>query len=326
MIDIHTVDRVSGLYRVQVLDAAGDEKSDTGWFSNLITDFGLDLLGDCSNTGSGYYNQGDLNVVGRCAVGTGNTPPAFTDTALASPLAMYPVSTSPGYANTSFTYSYVAGPPVYYSATAVFSFPLGGVVGNIAEVGTGLIKISSDTTPYLFSRALIVDSMGTPTTISVTSADQLVVTFQARYYMDTTDTPYSTTISGTTYTGDIRRANITSATGRYILSQVDRNTLAQNYIISCTGYNGTIGSISSAPSGSSTIIPFASASTYVSGDLFKSYSFSSTTAQNNLAGGLSALRIVTQQGEWQMSVSPAIPKDNTKIMTLNFNVSWARYP
>ena len=47
------------------------------WFSNLITNQGLDLMG------TGSIDQ----IVDRCRVGSGSTPPAVTDTALVAQVA-----------------------------------------------------------------------------------------------------------------------------------------------------------------------------------------------------------------------------------------------
>src|SRR5690606_22222525 len=114
-------------------------------FPNLITDSGLDLLA-----------AGSLNsVVGKCWVGSGNSAPSVTDTALESEIASTTNATSSSFANNS-------GPPDYYSyAVKVFRFSTGVAAGNISEVGVGA------TNNTLFSRALVLDSEGNPTSITV---------------------------------------------------------------------------------------------------------------------------------------------------------------
>src|SRR5574340_1768735 len=102
--------RVAGRLRVLVLDSAGNLKTDTGWFPNLITNTGLDTFGSApANYPGSYYVGPNL-----CTVGTGNTTPAYTDTALVSPVAhtttplQPPIGSAPQY-----TASYVVGPPDY---------------------------------------------------------------------------------------------------------------------------------------------------------------------------------------------------------------------
>lgn len=310
--------RLAGLYRIQLADADGNIHTDTGFFKNLITDTGMDQFG--SATLAANNQGGTTNIPNRCAVGTGNTTPAFTDSALVNQIAMYPAAGASGQG--SGTVSYVVGPPNYWSSIHTFTFPLGGVVGNIAEIGTGGTLLLATTIMTTISRALIVDSMGTPTTISVTSADQLIVTFELRHYIDLTDTPYSTTISGITYTGNIRRAEL-STYSPTISYQVDGDTLPRG-----TYYNGSIGAVTSTPTGTGSSFNYAVVpSSYTGGTYFKSWSEASNVGDNNLSGGISAILFKSYSfGSWQMSVSPAIPKDATKTMSLSFSISWARYP
>jgi hypothetical protein len=48
-------------------------------------------------------------------------------------------------------------------------------------------------------------------------------------------------------------------------------------------------------------------------------------SQGNLAGGITAIRILTSaMGAYQISFSPAIPKDATKVLTFGLTLSWAR--
>lgn len=320
--------RLRGMIRVQVL-RDGEVREDTGWFPNLITNLGLDMLGD--NQGHHYgAATADLSVVGRCTVGTGTTPPAFTDTALVTPLA-YTGTALGTSSNTSpyYSTSYVTGPPDYIQAVGIHTFAVGAVVGNISEIGFGGLDSSSSTQLSLFSRQLIQVG-GSPGTISVTSADQLVVTYSLQYYLNLTDTAYSgLVISGTTYSGTIRAANSTNLSSIYPFEPVDASSvyLGYNPTINISGYAGALGPVTGVPSGANTgVRAVAPTAAYSPGSYAKSYTLSYTTAQGNITGGIAAWLISCNMAAWQISVSPALSKDNTKTLTATFTISWARYP
>lgn len=315
--------RVSGRLRVQLLTAEGEVRVDSGWFNNLITNQGLDWFGAFAYTT--FNSSGYATLPGMCTVGTGNTAPAFTDTALVSPLGISNTWLSPG----NYTTSYVTGPPDYISAVGTHTFTLGSIVGNIAEIGLGVQATTGATTLSLFSRALIVDGGGSPTTIAVTSADQLVVTYELRMYLDLTDTSYSVTISGTGYSGVVRRSNSTTMNATVVVPIDKPNPGGVGYVSPIiVFYNGTIGAVTSVPSGTaSSNYNNAPQPSYTSGTYTKSYTFSFATGDANLSGGISAFVFkIGTFGQWQFSVSPAISKDATKTMTLQIAVSWARYP
>jgi len=305
--------KVAGYYRVQVRDGlSGRLKHDSGWFKNLITDEGLDWFGTSEPTDGTTYTIG-----GHCAVGLSNTPPAYTDTQLNSFLARFPSST--GYAVTSGTYSYVAGPPPYWSSVKTYSFATGAVVGNIAEVGVGGTS-STDTGVQLFSHALILDGSGKPTTITVTASDALTITYELRRYIDTTDNTYSININGTTYGGTYRASRITSPDD--ILNLVYYINASNN--VYTRVYDGSIRDVTSYPTGSIHVyVP--TFDTYTLGTHYLTFHDSFGTGDANFATGISAIEFATTLGSWQFQVSPAIPKDSNKTMTLTWSVSWARY-
>lgn len=321
--------KMQGFYRLLLRDGeTGELKKDTGWFENLITNQGLDWFGGgvptFGNVSAGKYMNG------RVGVGTGNTAPSFSDTALAAPLAMYPTVAMGGTVSGGTT-TYVVGPPAYWRKLWTYSYPVGAVVGNIAEVGVGGISVNTETTPQLFSRALIVDGGGVPTTISVTAADALTVIYELRQYFDVTDNPYSVDINGITYSGIYRRANIntpntpSSAFG----AQIDYDSSGPNFATNAIVYNGTIGAVTGNPSGAfaggGNDFTLASGA-YVPGTYYKSFTIGAAIGKGNLSGGITAVVFFSGLGAWQFGVSPAIPKDATKTMQLDFTISWARYP
>lgn len=323
-ISLSTSYKIGGRYKIVVRREDGSIKEETDWFDNLITNQGLDWFGSIISTkGSG---SDAVSVAGRCAVGTGNTAPANTDTTLTAQLSVTPTWSSLALGNLSSA-SYVPGPPAYLTSNILFTFATGAVVGNIAEVGVGVYPSSSVSTDplQLFSHALIM-SGGSPTTISVTSADQLQVTFELRWYINTTDTPYNVTIASVNYSGVIRACVQSSVAGLTLGTQIDKTQGSGTLLTNMTVYNGSIGIVTAAPSGTSASLGSAPVPAYTTGSYNKSYTFSADVSHGNVSGGITALSIGINPTGWQLSVSPALPKDNTKTMTLTVNVSWARYP
>jgi len=101
----------------------------------------------------------------RLQVGTGGTTPDFNDVNLDSFLAQ---SNSGSWVAST---SVLTGTDYVKESSAVFSFDIGDVVGNIAELG--VYPGSGD----IQTRALFKDGAGDPTTIPVTATDQLIVTY-----------------------------------------------------------------------------------------------------------------------------------------------------
>ena len=117
-------------YRLQVRRPDGRVRSDTGWFTNLLTDAGLNFMG------------ANANWLRWCKVGSGTATPANSDTSLASFIA----ATNSVQSEVSAAQSTA---PYYSSRTIVYRFAAGDAAGNLSEVGIGA---SSDTTdPLLMS-------------------------------------------------------------------------------------------------------------------------------------------------------------------------------
>lgn len=306
---------IAGFFRVQVTGDDGKLKTDTGWFPNLITNQGLDWFGAYP---TGYTNSPPYRYA---AVGTGNTTPTFTDTTLSAPM-------TPAALFTSSSTSYVAGPPAYYSALYSYQWAQGAIVGNIAEVGIG--GLASLTPPFTgtlaaFSHALIVDGGGSPTTISVLSTDTLNVSYECRLYLNITDTSYSLVIDGTTYSGIYRPADI--ATPTFLINNLEflRSTGVSPAI---TYYPGTIGSITTHPSGSGmggnpSQIPW-SYGTYTPGS-YTIQATSSMAANTGVAMNITAIMLSTNFGRWQFSVSPSWNRAIFQSISTTFAISWGRY-
>lgn len=292
-LDVHSVDPEG--------NAIPGSQRGTGWFRNLIVNNGLDLLG----TGGDFLN--------RCFIGTSNTPPANTNTALGAQVA---------FANGSITSTPVGSD--YISAVCTYTFAKGAAVGNMQEIGIGTTGNS------LFSRALIVDSGGSPTVLVLTSIDILTVTYQLRCYRSQADDVSVVSDGATNYTVTTRTAN---GLGADALEQWVANgpwssgTAAYPTVMAA----GALGAWTSAPtgtgynnSGNFVVAPYSPGSYSLTGVS------NFAVGQGNVPGGVGRAVIFNSPGSvansLQASISPVIQKNNTKTLALTWTISWARRP
>lgn len=316
----------AGRFKIEAFraDANGDEiegsrRVAAPWFDNLIVNVGLDKLATA--------NANPQNIISECRVGSGSTAPAFTDTALVSQVA---VST------TVVAGSLVSGvqstTPYFGWFRKTFRFAAGVATGNLSEVAMARAGDG------LFSRALIVDSGGAPTTITVLADESLDVTYELRLYPPLTDVPWSATISGVAYSGVVR-ADSAGNSAAYNAGGPNWNmggpagTGKGAILLFSTGiqvYNGSIGAVTGAPTGTvvnvdTTVASAVTAGSYTAGSFTQTYALLFDLTVGNVAGGISALRVVTTLGRYQLSVSPPLPKDATKRLTLNVSMTWGRF-
>ena len=303
-------------------DAAGNEIPGTRrvaaeWFSNLITNAGLDLIGRQLGWG------GNGQWFDACGVGSGSTPPAFTDTALVAQVARTTTRQSDN--------AGLQGSAPYFGWKRItYRFGTGAAAGNLTEVGI----FSADTGGVCCSRALIVDGSGSPTTITVLGDETLDVTYELRNYPPTTDSTWTAniTINGvpTTHSGTVRAANVStniiwqmfmsaSPTGGLVIN----DSYGDNF---CNVYSTTtLGNITGEPSGYGSNASGLTASSYVNGTYARDHMLTYGLDRGNFAGSIGSIRISTTVGMYQANFSPKIPKDSTKVFTLGVKVSWGRY-
>jgi hypothetical protein len=303
--------RVSGWFKFEALkvDSNGQviEKSRrvlADWFPNIILNQGLN-------------RHGTQNAnIGACQVGTGTSAPVATQTSLDAFLA--------GTVNINSSVDTAQPTSPYFKArTVVYRFNAGTATGTISEVGVGWDPTASAS---LYSRALILDGGGAPTSITILADEVLDVTYQLRLYYSELDATYNATITGVgTLTVTARPALITSPL-------LWNGGLAGITTTASSGvaYNGTLGPITDLPSGTSSPSSNASLGSYSSG----SYQLSGTVQyglnNGNLVGGIKS---ITQGfgasftwGVMQYEFSSVINKLSTQVLTLNFLHSWSRRP
>ena len=297
---------VAGRFKLEAVnEETGERRELTPWFNNLITDQGLNRLGT-----AGIHSNGSF-----CMVGTGSATPATTDTALASQLAV--TSTTVSASNSGS-----ASAPYYGSVTTVYRFAAGSATGNLTELGIGYSGVA------VFSRTLIKDGNGNPTTITVLATEALDVTYELRLYPPAADVAHSTVISGVTYTGVIRASGVTSFSAGGDWAPAMGNsapTLLSRSGEYARAYNGAIGPVTGSPSGTYVSINDCVTAAYSNNSYQRTGTTTVGLSMGNLAGGITAIRILTSaMGVYQISFSPAIPIDATKVLTFGLTLSWAR--
>lgn len=279
---------------------------------NKITNQGLDVWG-------GVYPSGYSNTAqGGISVGTGNTAPTATDVVLQAPLA--------------FTTNQTAGPtaagvltaPYSASNTIQYTFAVGAVIGNIAEVGM-LIQNSGTATAgdRVFSRALIQVG-GSPGTITLTSSDQLIVnyTLTFTYAADTTGSLNVTTDGTSVANGfTVRPANLVGSGSFFVINpfvpfQIVNNS-GQPQCASCTD------TVFASPAASPSQFRFAStqsSSAYTSGSFTRNFN-----AHWNTSSATSEKMYWVQFGcmGFQILFTNAFGPTSTQTMDFGFTLSWA---
>lgn len=296
---------MSGRYKLAAVNAeTGEVREETPWFDNLITDAGLERIG---TNGVGTY----------CMVGSGSTAPAVSDTALASWVAA--TTTVQNATNLQ-----ASSAPWYTAQRKVYRFAVGVAAGNLTEVGIGW------TTTEVFSRTLIKDGSGNPTTLTVLPSEFLDVTYEFRLYCPAADIPFSVVLGGTSYSGVIRAASATNVNAWAPWSILVNGMGAPTYDSVLIAYSGaTLGAQTSAPTGasgsSSTGTSNFTLAAYVPGSKKRTITCTAGLNELNLAGGINTLMFQPlRAGTFQMSFSPAIPKTASNTLSLTFALTWDR--
>lgn len=296
-----------GRYMLIKRDAWGVEIERTPWFDNIILDSGLNRWG----TGL---------VIAGAAIGTDNTAPDVAQTGL---LAQTTYTTGAGTGHG--TVSALGVSPYNNTYTAVYRTVLGQLNGNYYEVGCGWA------TGAMFSRALILTGGGSPTSISVTSSQQLDIVYQLSIYPPLTDTgPTTITISDVNYdvTGRACQVNTTAYAGNPAWNPGAAATGPVSGISSFTfpnTYTGTLGAITASPSGTSDSGGSVTTDAYSNNSLQRTGYATYSLTQANVSGGIKSTRFWWGAlAAFQYEFDPVIPKDSTKTLVLNYSINWAR--
>lgn len=301
MINIKQNFKMEGFYSFSVGNSKTNEIRDISHLvakdsPNMILDSGLNALGTRS-------------ICDGCVVGSGSTTVTPTQTSL---VTLVGATTN----ITSTNHSRVSTPPYYILGRRTFRFAQGVASGNLTEVGT---YASSSTN--LFSRALIVDTQGEPTTLTILADEWLDVTYELRCYQDLSDKSFTIpSLLGVEYAVVARPAYVSSSISAVSVFE----NIMYHYTTQSYHHNGAIGIITGGPGGTGSGVS-TSYSNYVSGSYERSFILSSGLNDSNLAGGIASTTITTSRAIWQFGYTPAIPKDGFKTLVLTVTISWGRY-
>lgn len=292
--------RLSGQYRLTIR-RNGLIRYRSPWFDNIVTDGGLNQVG----VGS---------FLTHCYVGSGNDTPLATNSALSaqvgSPTTTI-ISASAGVSNSS---------PWYGTRAVTFRFAGNTVIGNLSEVGVGWASA-------LFSRSLIVDGNGDPTTVTVLADETVDVTYLLKNYSLAGDTSFTADVDGTSRSCVVRACNAASGstTSGWGITGSAIALASGTGIYPIVAYNGALGTLIQSPSGTSDINSSNTNAAYVNNSLEKGFSATWTQAYGNLAGGITAIRLATNGiGCYQISIDPPVAKTSSNTLNLNFKVAWGR--
>ena len=302
---------MTGEFRCVVKKSDGSIKTDTGYQKNLILNQGLDFFGGSNGT----------DMMAYCVIGSGNSQPIYTQNKLDTAIK--------GVVGSIYSYKYdydAARDGNLYKTNKVCKYSFTGLNNvNVSEVGLAS-NYSNTTTYYLCTRALIKDSQGNPTTITVLSGEILEVYYKLWAIYDTTDkTGQINVLDGAgnqvpyNYKARLMRVGDTAYSG--YVDSLSRDWKKQ-YL-----YSGDLVDITGKPSGELYGSNSLQVAPYVLGSYKSVYSFVVATSDGNGKIRTYTLEVL---GCWQIRFGSVandspITKTNTQTLSIPIEVSWGRY-
>lgn len=305
---------IKGRYKVELIDAATGKVKRKLEFDNLIVNGGMDALGSGSNV---IPNT----LYAYCGVGTGNTTPANTDTALVAEI----LPRENNNAGIGDTKTYQSGSPDFIKFVTVRQFATTEANGNLTEIGF----FGTPTGGTMFSRQLIKDGVGNPTTLTKTSSDQLRITYEIDVYPPQTDAVFlAQNISGTNYDITGRAQNVSQAncwlnllTNFNGICNVNATAVADSLLTSALTTRTSL----STPAGTTAASSRTNAA-YTNGSFQRDITDVWNTATGNgtwVTVGTPCTAGTTYLFGW--GLSPSLVKNSTQQLTWNYRVAWARH-
>ena len=312
---------MTGEFRCVVKKSDGSTKVDTGYQKNLILNQGLDFFG--GDKGS--------NMMVYCVIGSGNSQPSYTQNKLDTAIK--------GVSGADFSDKYDYDAPRdgnLYKTNQVRKYTFNGLNNvNISEVGLAS-QFSSSIDYHLCTRALIKDTQGVPTTITILSGEILEIYYKLWAVYDTTDKTGTLNLldgvgGSVAYNWRLRPARVGSRT-TYITGTSYSGLgcpVGANY----TGgdsqwfYTGEIRGISAEPLNSIDRLAL-SLGNYTKDSYKIVINISATVSQIN--GLIRSILVNTTLGTYQIrfgSVADDSPitKTSTQKLSIPIEVSWGRY-
>jgi hypothetical protein len=299
-----------GFFNIKLIDAKTGRVKRELDFPNLIVDAGLDFIGQSGTP---------LTCMTYMGMGTGGTAPAVSDTALQTPI---------GTRVTRDSVSPSSGPSfAYWQESFVFTFLEANANGNLAEVGL----FSSASTGTMWTRQVLKDSGGTPTTITKTSAERLTVTYNVRLYSPTVDVTGNVTITGSgvhAYTSRAMQIDDSGSWGAFPLTGFYAGGGSSAYLHE----SATLGSTTGQPSGvedGTTTTSSVSVGSYTSGTFQRQHTYFWDTGRGNFGTGVGSITFGgtnSNTNMFQCAFGTQILKTALKQLTIVAQLSWGRYP
>lgn len=291
---------------------------DTGFFDNLITNTGMNRIGQVT---TGTTTIGSFSVIcGRFVVGSGSAEPQFTDTALQNPVAF--ASSDVQFVSESSNYE-----RGWYEITVRHQFGKGQAAGNLSEIGIQQTNASGP----LWSRALILDGAGNPTTITVLPDDFLTCYYTLRIMIPKEDAVFNIDVDydedgivPTVVTARPLAANNASISTGWGLKTV--GTTSVNNGANLQFYTGGLAAPTAySPLGSAigsytsdfTLVPYVT-------DSHQRFITRTNGLNEHNSTTLRTAELHALMGAWQIEFDPPLQKNNTQTMQLTFGYSWAR--
>jgi hypothetical protein len=307
-VEIVTPLGVQGRWNWALLNRGGEPvRSSGGWHKNLIVDSGLDSL--AANPAMGY-----------CAVGSNNTDPDVSQTAL---LAQVGVRTSSNGGFSQISNNNVGN--LYSQIIRTFLFDFNECNGNLTEVGL----FDSSGGGKMFMRQLFMDGP-TKTVVVKTSDFQLKIQYEYRLYWYNAEDTFSMMVNGASRTVLQRR----SANSGWTLN-ADRALGVQGTEANLHGGGAAFNTAGNAPSGGQQIRWETNViGNYVNGSFFRDYSVRwGASVANGVEYTILALSPYTGSAYDSIKVDltnlgasgAGVTKSNTQRFVVNFRRAWTRY-
>lgn len=343
--------KIAGYYRIQIIKKSDKSiRLDTGWFKNLITNTGLKRISQVSTpVGAGWRGSNYNPIFGdQIILGTGSIAPEYGDLGIPKATAVHVSNlngseTGVGGLDVETGVSVTAPFYGYFRTKIVTDF-----TGSFSEIGFGWesglygsyetihpTQGPVDSDFRCFSRSLVRDADGNPTSLDVLSDELLSVTYEIRNYAQTNDVVSSITLNGVPTTITTRAAR---ASGQYWAIKPEKYNGSRHdkfYLGNSTTYFYEVGinnDITGEPQGVATNINDSSASittnptsSFVGGSAYDNLNltvvqdqeYSINPEYGNLATGIHSVMIhrcdITNSnwvlgGAYQINFNPSIPK------------------
>ena len=222
---------LEGIYRLTVRRPDGSVR-ETREFPNIITNWGLDAFG--------YATAEVLRCV---TLGTDTTAPDATQTTLLAPGCSSTVTGHNSPPGTPGNTTGVSGSSPYYGWMRVSRrFNQGVATGTWTEIGIGETAVSN-----VFSRALILDGFGVPTSLTVLAIEILDVEYEVRFYAPASDVVSTIAISGVTHDYTLRACNVNAVGAWGTVGMMSTGKWAADSL--AIVYTGDIGAVTEIPAG-----------------------------------------------------------------------------